>query len=105
MNKSPNIFKKIYWLIITLSLSSQVFASRSESSPQEIFLLPLIFIGALILLKFSELVEKYTQHMNVVLKIGIKGICFILFISVVAIIISGVGLIFEYIPKKWSMLF
>ena len=88
-----------------LSINQQSFARTGEFSPQEIFLFPLIIFGALMLLKFSALIEHYTKHLNIFLRIVIKGICFILFIGVIGVIVAGIGFIFEYIPKKWSMIF
>ncbi|NHB58439.1 hypothetical protein G9F32_10495 [Acinetobacter sp. 194] len=89
-----------------LFFSTQMtFARKGDFSPQDLFFLPLMLIGVFVLFKFSAVIEKYTKDLSILLKIIIKGVCFLLFIGIIILVIIGMGLIFEYIPEKWSMLF
>ena len=88
-----------------LTVSQTSFAGRGDFGPQDIFFIPLMLIGIWSLFKFSTFVEQHTQQLNILLRILIKGVCFILFLGIITLIIIGIGFIFEYIPEKWSMIF
>ncbi|WP_180008358.1 MULTISPECIES: hypothetical protein [unclassified Acinetobacter] len=99
-----NILKFNIFLVLLVS-SQAVSARRGDFSPQNIFFLPLILIGVLSLFKFSGFIENYTKGLNLTLRVVIKAVSFIILIGIIALIIIGIGLISEYIPEKWSMIF
>lgn len=99
-----NLLKFNIFLVLLVS-SQAALARRGDFSPQDIFFLPLILIGVLSLFKFSGFIENNTKDLNLILRVVIKAVSFIILIGIIVLIIIGMGLIYEYIPEKWSMLF
>ena len=97
------MIKKIYFLIIFILIPIQfTFARTRDFSPQELFFMPLVLIGGILLIFFSNKVESLTKDFDFFTRLVVKFFAFILFIFFVGVIIFLMGLIFKYIPEHWS---